>query len=307
MDTEAGLEKDSTLTARLKRREGQSLTSDSGLVVARGTKEGLILRLDASAGYVQLEDELRDFLVSRHSFVTGQEVTLEWVNDCASSEDRTRLEELVLRDFDVRVRASRVLRGAGDGSSKSGQSGEVAAAVRSVATGVVNARGVKEEMSPEKVVPSPSLFSGFGAFERDADRGPTESGPLSAGVWDEPNAKIVCTTLRSGQRVESEHTVVVLGDVNSGAEVVSGGHVVVMGSLRGLAHAGAFEDSDGPAYIIALSLQPTQLRIGGVISRSNGRLSSSDAGPEVARVDGDSIVVEKYHPRIVGQRGGRFL
>ena len=58
------------------------------------------------------------------------------------------------------------------------------------------------------------------------------------------NAKsvFVSHTLRSGQRVECEGDIVVLGDVNDGAEVIAGGSIAVMGALRGLAHAGR----DGP-------------------------------------------------------------
>lgn len=46
-------------------------------------------------------------------------------------------------------------------------------------------------------------------------------------------------SLRSGQKIESEGSLVILGDVNSGAEVVASDHIVVLGTLRGLAHAGA--------------------------------------------------------------------
>ena len=60
------------------------------------------------------------------------------------------------------------------------------------------------------------------------------------------NAKsvFVSHTLRSGQRIECEGDVVVLGDVNDGAEVIAGGSIAVMGTLRGLAHAGATGRSD---------------------------------------------------------------
>lgn len=46
-------------------------------------------------------------------------------------------------------------------------------------------------------------------------------------------------SLRSGQKIESEGSLVVLGDVNSGAEVIASDNIVILGSLRGLAHAGA--------------------------------------------------------------------
>ena len=52
-------------------------------------------------------------------------------------------------------------------------------------------------------------------------------------------SKIHRGSLRSGQRMEYEGTLIILGDVNAGAEVIAGDNVVVVGNLRGLAHAGA--------------------------------------------------------------------
>ena len=80
------------------------------------------------------------------------------------------------------------------------------------------------------------------------------------------NAKsiIVEHTLRSGQRVECAGDVVILGDVNVGAEVIAGGSVVVMGTLRGLVHAGANGRND--VVVAAIALLPGQLRISGKIA-----------------------------------------
>ena len=119
-------------------------------------------------------------------------------------------------------------------------------------------------------------------------------------IWDDPDARVIYETLRSGQRMESEHTIIVVGDVNSGAEVVSGGDVIVLGRLRGVAHAGAFEESGGRRFIFALDLDPTQLRIGSVISRgdeSRGSSTKREVRPEVAKVDTDRIVVQEYSAR----------
>ncbi|MCL2854989.1 MAG: hypothetical protein FWE21_05155 [Defluviitaleaceae bacterium] len=68
--------------------------------------------------------------------------------------------------------------------------------------------------------------------------------------------------LRNGQAIVQNGSVVVLGDVNAGAEVSATGNVVVFGALRGMVHAGS--DGDESAFICALSLQPTQImRIAG--------------------------------------------
>lgn len=70
-------------------------------------------------------------------------------------------------------------------------------------------------------------------------------------------------SLRSGNKIEFEGSVVVLGDVNSGAEVVAGENIVVVGILRGLAHAGAKGNKD--AIIAAASIESPQVRISNIV------------------------------------------
>jgi len=106
---------------------------------------------------------------------------------------------------------------------------------------------------------------------------------------EEPTGKatVVQRTVRSGQSVRHPGHVVIIGDVNPGAEVVAGGSIVVWGRLRGLVHAGALGDED--AVICALDLAPTQLRIGKHISRSPEERPSKPV-PEKASVRDGRIV-----------------
>lgn len=69
--------------------------------------------------------------------------------------------------------------------------------------------------------------------------------------------------VRSGQRIEYEGSIVILGDVNGGAEVIAGDNVVVLGVLRGLAHAGA--RGNKKAIIAAASIDCKQIRIADII------------------------------------------
>ncbi len=109
------------------------------------------------------------------------------------------------------------------------------------------------------------------------------------------NAKsvFVSHTLRSGQRVECEGDIVVLGDVNDGAEVIAGGSIAVMGALRGLAHAGATGRSD--VVVAANVLGPKQLRISGKIAV----FPSDRPGevPEIAEFKDGSIVIRPMKPQ----------
>ncbi len=87
-------------------------------------------------------------------------------------------------------------------------------------------------------------------------------------------------TLRGGRALQQVGTVVVVGDVNPGAELVASGDIVVFGALRGTAHAGA--QGDATARVYALDLAPTQLRIATFIASGDGAAGGRE--PEVAFV-----------------------
>ncbi|MFQ6014923.1 MAG: septum site-determining protein MinC [Anaerolineae bacterium] len=103
-------------------------------------------------------------------------------------------------------------------------------------------------------------------------------------------ALLIRRTLRSGQTVRFPGHVVVVGDVNPGAEIVAGGDVVVWGRVRGMVHAGAMGDEQ--AIVCALQLQPTQLGIADKITRSPEEEFDSSLTVEVARIQEGRIVVD---------------
>jgi len=105
-------------------------------------------------------------------------------------------------------------------------------------------------------------------------------------------ALLVRRTLRSGQLLRHAGHVVVIGDVNPGAEIVAGGNVVVWGKLRGLVHAGAMGDDE--AVVCALSLAPTQLRIGNHIARAPEEKKDKQLAAEIAQVRNGQIVVAAW-------------
>ena len=70
-------------------------------------------------------------------------------------------------------------------------------------------------------------------------------------------------SLRSGQKIEFEGSVVVLGDVNGGAEVIAGENIVILGTLRGLAHAGA--KGNKKAIIASNLIDSPQIRIANIV------------------------------------------
>ena len=103
-------------------------------------------------------------------------------------------------------------------------------------------------------------------------------------------AILVNRTLRSGHSIQYFGHVVVVGDVNPGAEIVAGGNVVVWGRLRGTVHAGA--DGNRDAIVCALDLSPTQLRIANIISLAPPQRKKSK--PEIARLVNEQVIAEPW-------------
>ncbi len=115
--------------------------------------------------------------------------------------------------------------------------------------------------------------------------------PEAPVVLPEDVAKWVKGPLRSGGKVAFEGNVVVLGDVNPGAEIIAGGSIIIWGRLRGVVHAGA--QGDESAVVCALELLPTQLRIAGEIAVSPKKQKKTQ--PEVARLVKGQLTAEPWH------------
>lgn len=100
---------------------------------------------------------------------------------------------------------------------------------------------------------------------------------------------IISRMLRSGQKVVFDGSVIIMGDVNPGAEIIAGGNITVQGTCRGLAHAGA--SGDQTATITADKLIAGQLRIAGIIARAPDK-QDVPVYRETARIDGGIVVIE---------------
>ena len=269
--------------AGLSKKTGFS-SSGPGIVAVRGTGHGLVVRLDGRVQEDDLLAALKRFVSGRKDFLGGSQVTLEWVGAYPEPRRIAAASDLLADQFNIKVVDSR-LKGdvAEDAEGERASSGEPLAFAGDTPSGS-------------------GLFGGLEAFSMEESEPPigagaaarTISGGAETHLWDDPNARLVFSTLRSGQRIETEHSLVICGDVNSGAELIAGGDILVLGTLRGVAHAGAYDETGGGCFIFALNLQPTQLRIGSVISRG-----PADGGEiaEIARVEGDIIVVEPYQSR----------
>lgn len=103
---------------------------------------------------------------------------------------------------------------------------------------------------------------------------------------DVSETKYIQYSLRSGQIEEYSGSLVIVGDVNAGAEVIAGGNIAILGALRGLAHAGAGGNTN--AIICANYIEPTQLRISNVVKEIEEK---TDKCP-VCKIENNEIVIK---------------
>ena len=117
-------------------------------------------------------------------------------------------------------------------------------------------------------------------------------------------------TLRSGQSLESDASVVVIGDVNPGATVKAKGNIVVLGCVKGYVFAGV--DGNDKAFIAALEMKPMQIRIGSYIARSSDQVSAKkrlfgkkakqgDEEAKIAFVEDENIYIEPISKSLLNE------
>ncbi len=222
-------------------------------VTIKGIKNGILVELDQGEEWLRLTEELARQIDERSKFYAGANVTLSLGERPVPRHELTSLKALLDR------------RGMVIWSVMSESETTIEAAhTLDLKTNVANTVPTKNAAAP-------------------ASQQATAE-PVAAGM-------VVKRTLRSGQRVQSTGHVVIVGDINPGAQVIAVGDVIVWGRLRGTVHAGT--EGDETAVVCALDMSPTQLRIAGhiVTSPEDNRRKPQ---PEMALVRDGQIVVESW-------------
>lgn len=113
-----------------------------------------------------------------------------------------------------------------------------------------------------------------------------------SGVY-EGKTKFIRKTVRGGQCINYQGNIVIIGDINSGAEVTATGNVIVLGRIAGSVNAGS--NGNKKAVIAAFSLQPEILRIADLLAISPDDIDKPQY-PELAKIKDGAIIVEPYLP-----------
>lgn len=233
-------------------------------VVLKGTRDGLVIVLDEETELPKIMACLEEKLEMARDFLQGAKVIVELGKRKLTLGEAKELVKL--------LRSRRGLQVIGF------------------------QRGRQRVKALEDVLEDRGQATSHGVVPGQETRGgqttvsPTTKG--NSNTYKEGYTLFVRRTIRSGQTVNYHGNVVIIGDVNPGAEVIAGGDIIVMGVLRGMAHAGAAGDES--AIVAALRLRPTQLRIADVFTRSPDGDMPAPEVPEVALLRQGNIVIDQY-------------
>ncbi|MDI3538038.1 MAG: septum site-determining protein MinC [Bacillota bacterium] len=224
--------------------------------IFKGTKDGLLIILDDRREFRLVLDKLKAKLEAARGFFQGAQVIVDTGQRKLSGKQRKALERLINSQTGLKLK----------GFSMSERSGE----------------------NPEE---EPPASSGETAASMPKAAAEEPLSPWPQGTVSNLPTLILKRNLRCGQRVNFAGHVLVLGDVNPGAEIVAEGNVVVLGALRGLVHAGAAGNQE--AFVAAYRLEPSQLRIAGVFTRApDGENAVPEDRPEIARLRDGLVIIE---------------
>ena len=97
--------------------------------------------------------------------------------------------------------------------------------------------------------------------------------------------------LRSGQVLDVETSIIIIGDIKPGAKVISKGNVIILGSLKGNVYAGAAGNTN--AFVVALDMRPVQIRIADTIARAPDNPEKTPGNQtKIAFLDNGNIYIE---------------
>lgn len=248
----------------------------------RGTAKGLEIHVIGSAGIEPIVEAVTRRLEEAPSFFRGSDVRIKVESGPLPPGCLGKLDELATK-YDLRI----------------------------VEVGVPKLKDNSALVADADAVPQPNLATGSAPAPvlAAADDEPLETELAQVSVDEatqiavpialaasplpqvvEPGTRLVIGPVRSGVILDHQGHLIVFGDVNPGAEIRATGNIVVLGRLRGTAHAGIGQDV---GFILALRLEPQQLRVGRKVARAADSDTPANEA-EIAYCTGEQIVVERY-------------
>jgi len=255
-DTEA--ESESGVANSTCQKEITVFDSPSNIVTVRGTEDGLVLRIDGRAAWEEILQDVQEFMGDKKKFLRGGQVSIEWLDRLPTKEQSRNLEVLLTETYEVELVAKKP-----KSDAKPAKACVVEREGKTIPLFEVAKENKEDGDEPDLSELTPSEIMEFASGDTDSKNYLERMERILGDevlYEDDSNCKMVFGTLRSGQRIETPFSLVVVGDVNPGADLVAGGDIIVVGSLRGTAHAAAYDEHATDRVIVAFQMAPIQFK-----------------------------------------------
>ena len=269
-------------------------------VVARGADVAFVI--DENAPFDVVAAELKDYLAKQSGLWSKGDITMNVGQRMLVREELAQLKSIIEANSGLRVTRFWF-------SPESLDNGELkieakppmtVAPAKPTAQPPAHNEIVLPEAQPET---SDASITAVGSVIESLKSRQNKNGTRNRNITE---ALFIKSTFRSGESLHHHGDVVVLADVNPGAEICADGDIVVVGSLKGWVHAGA--SGDNKAVIIALELPSSRFQIGKYtgVAPVNARRQpkSSASGPRIAYVRSRSIHVAPFAGRFARYNKG---
>lgn len=268
--------------------ESEEKQSVQGYITIKGTRNGLLLTLEPNTPFSELLRALAERLAVAPTFFRGASLSVDTSRRALRVSERIQLEDL-LAHYHMSIAMLE-------------QASNARKSAKTIALSPIDALSSDTTASTsEPFISRRTEFTGdqhnepFSADHLDEVRAEFTGGPNNnpgqRDMRESADTLFIRRTIRSGQAIYHQSNIVVMGDVNPGAEIVAGGDVIVWGALRGMVHAG-YPDNE-QALVCSLQLSPVQLRIAHLLSRPPEGFEARPK-PEVALIRQGQIAVEAW-------------
>ncbi len=232
----------------------ESEQENASKIIMKGTKDGLLIMFPDGSSWNDLLKQLNEMLDKDKSFWIGASTSVDLGNHQLDETQINRLHEMLIKRYHLLLDA--------------------------LYCRDENTRNFaeKKNLKVGKIHPNSTRVSSPDITDI------VQNSNAVAG-----NAIYLKQTIRSGQIVRFDGNVIIFGDTNPGSEIIASGDIVVVGSLRGIAHAGA--KGDEKSHIVATNLKPIQLRIASCIGMPDDVQASNSNSPEYACITDGKIYI----------------
>ncbi len=244
-------------------------------IVIKGNKNGIVIVVPENVDFVQIKSLVRSKFIESAKFFGNATMALGFEGQSFTTQQQQEIADIIMEVSDLHIVCL-----IDDDSEREAYFGQV----------------VQQAMQPQ-AVSAPNVAEQVQMMSSEMLSDAIMQDDLKEGLYYKG-------TLRSGQSICADGSVIVLGDINPGGRIVAKGSVIVLGSLKGNANAGA--DGNEHAFVVALDMDPMQIKIGDVIARSSDstprkrlKKSAKVIQPKIAFVEDGNIYIEDLEQNVI--------